>query len=310
MPENICFICNSSSTVDVDVNNLRKIVSCPRCKKYEIDRRVADKILDRGGLSEQQIANISSWIYHNDKPIIDQDNIDYLLNLPTPTVGEKARRFLAYIIKQYPTPGFYIKYIKIGDPLYLTITGCYNGIELTYIIKDYLFLTKKYLLHYTEDDNYRYIISPEGWAYIESLQELNPDSQIGFIAMWFDKKLDPFLHEIEKAILDAGYKPLRIDKKEHNNNIDDEIIASIRQSKFVVADFTGHRGGVYFEAGYAKGLGLEVVWLCNETDFDNLHFDTEHYSFIKWSEKDYAKLKKDLSNRIISTIGKGSYSPL
>src|SRR5712672_2679134 len=34
----------------------------------------------------------------------------------------------------------------------------------------------------------------------------------------------------------------------------DEIISQIRRSKFLIADFTGRRGGVYFEAGLAMGL--------------------------------------------------------
>ena len=59
---------------------------------------------------------------------------------------------------------------------------------------------------------------------------------------------------IETAISGAGYKPVRIDKHQHNNRIDDEIVAAIRQSRFVVADFTQQRGGVYFEAGLAMGL--------------------------------------------------------
>lgn len=48
---------------------------------------------------------------------------------------------------------------------------------------------------------------------------------------------------------------MMIGSKEHSNKIDDEIIGEIRRSAFIVADFTGHRGGVYFEAGFAMGLG-------------------------------------------------------
>jgi hypothetical protein len=34
------------------------------------------------------------------------------------------------------------------------------------------------------------------------------------------------------AIRDSGYEPMRIDRKEHINKIDDEIIAEIRRSCF------------------------------------------------------------------------------
>ncbi|MGB7512184.1 MAG: hypothetical protein WBP54_12970 [Pelodictyon phaeoclathratiforme] len=66
------------------------------------------------------------------------------------------------------------------------------------------------------------------------------------------------------GIMEAGYEPLRMDQGEHVNRIDDEIISQINSSKFVVADFTGHQGDVYFEAGYTFGIGLPVFWTCQQ----------------------------------------------
>ena len=57
---------------------------------------------------------------------------------------------------------------------------------------------------------------------------------------------------------DTGFRALRIDMKQFNEKICDHIIAEIRRSRFLIADVTGHRAGVYFEAGYAMGLGLPV----------------------------------------------------
>ena len=65
-----------------------------------------------------------------------------------------------------------------------------------------------------------------------------------------------------------------INQMEHVGKIDDEIIAQIRSSAFLVADFTGHRGGVYFEAGYAMGRDLPVpVWTCRKDEMAQLHFE-------------------------------------
>ena len=75
-----------------------------------------------------------------------------------------------------------------------------------------------------------------------------------------NRLIQPTRYGFQQGILEAGYDPVRIDHIEHINRIDDEIIAQINASRFVVADFTGHRGGVYFEAGYALGLGLPVFW--------------------------------------------------
>jgi nucleoside 2-deoxyribosyltransferase len=108
------------------------------------------------------------------------------------------------------------------------------------------------------------------------------------------------LKYIAKAFDDAGYQPLNISQKENNDKICDQIIAEIWESKFLIADFTGNRGGVYFEAGFAHGLDLPVIWLCREGDIKNVHFDVNHYNFIVW--KDGEELYRRLKDRIRATI--------
>jgi hypothetical protein len=124
--------------------------------------------------------------------------------------------------------------------------------------------------------------------------------------MWFDESMNDVWLAINEGIRAAGYEPLRIDQKQHNNKIDDEILAAIRRSKFVVSDFTKQRGGVYFEAGFARGLNLEVIWLCRQDELKEVHFDTRQYNFIVWETDKLPELSKNLQNRIEATIGRGS----
>ena len=62
---------------------------------------------------------------------------------------------------------------------------------------------------------------------------------------------------IETPSTSSVYGTLRLTVSGYNK-IDDEIVAEIRRSKFIIADFShgsdGARGGVYFEAGFAHGL--------------------------------------------------------
>ena len=139
-------------------------------------------------------------------------------------------------------------------------------------------------------------------------QAVNTESPQAFVAMWFHESTDSaYLEGVAPAIRDAGYQPLRIDQKEHNNKIDDEIIAEIRRSRFIVADFTqgdeGARGGVYYEAGFAHGLGLPVIFTCRQDGFDDLHFDTNHYNHIAWSTPE--ELREKLKNRILAVMNEG-----
>ena len=134
-------------------------------------------------------------------------------------------------------------------------------------------------------------------------QSANKDVSQCFVAMWFDDSMDQAYEEgIKKAVEEYGDKPLRVDQKQHLNKIDDEIIAEIRRSRFVVADFThdaekGVRGSVYYEAGFAYGLGLPVIYSCHKDLEKELHFDTRQYVHILW------KTPKDLYAELRDKIG-------
>jgi nucleoside 2-deoxyribosyltransferase len=123
--------------------------------------------------------------------------------------------------------------------------------------------------------------------------------------MWFNPLLRPDYDQgIEPAVSDAGYQAIRVDAQEFNSDVVERIIAGIRESRFVVADVTGQRNGVYFEGGFALGLGLPVIWMCREDEVEKLHFDTRQLNHIVW--KDSATIREKLSRRILATIGRGS----
>jgi hypothetical protein len=77
--------------------------------------------------------------------------------------------------------------------------------------------------------------------------------------------MDAAFDAIERSVKRCGYRPYRVDRESHNNKIDDEIIANIRISRLVVADLTGVRPNVFYEAGFAHGLGIPVLLTCNES---------------------------------------------
>lgn len=67
---------------------------------------------------------------------------------------------------------------------------------------------------------------------------------------------------------------------------------------------------MYFEAGFALGLGLQVIWTCKKSELDEkkIHFDTRQYNFVTWEENKLDEFKVALQNRIEATIGRGNFS--
>ncbi|SNB67767.1 hypothetical protein SAMN07250955_10644 [Arboricoccus pini] len=157
-------------------------------------------------------------------------------------------------------------------------------------------------------------LTVNGYERLEVLQTQPTVSLQGFVAMWFDTTMDDvYQRGIAPAIEDCRYTPMRIDRKEHINKIDDEIIAEIRRSRFMIADFTcgtisdGERkeaiarGGVYYEAGFARGLNIPVFWTCRKDMIEHVHFDTRQYAHILWEDPD--ELRKKLKNCIEAVLG-------
>ena len=142
-----------------------------------------------------------------------------------------------------------------------------------------------------------------GWEYLAALKQKTSESPQAFVAMSFDLSRRPiFDNGISPVEATTGFKMVRLDNVEHIERIDDRLLVEIRRSRFLVAEMTGHNRGVYFEAGYAMGLGLPVIWVCKDGEEKGLHFDTRQYNFILWKDED--DLKERLANRILAVIGK------
>ena len=142
-------------------------------------------------------------------------------------------------------------------------------------------------------------------------------SQQGFIAMWFDeairKKISP---AIEGAIQDAGYTPLLIIRDLRTHSIPDQIVHQLRQSRFVVADLTGRllgdsdelgRRNVYYEAGFAAGADLEVIFTCREDCYDEkkVASDIRHFHVVLWDDQNLESFRQELQGRILARVRPG-----
>ena len=167
-------------------------------------------------------------------------------------------------------PGQYLKIDTEHD--YPLFDGASRE-ELEYLIG---ILDEQQLFEYDAGQQ-GYRITASGWTFLEPQGGGAPGSC--FVAMAFGAEFDlAYDQASEPALKDCGFDSIRVDRVEHTENINDKIIADIRRSQFMVADFSGHlerrllRGRVR-----AGSLGKMVVWTCRKSDFrlDRVHFDTD-----------------------------------
>ncbi len=145
-------------------------------------------------------------------------------------------------------------------------------------------------------------ITFKGYNRIAELQRAPTlNARQAFVAMCFKPELlNAYTEGIAPAIRDCGFEPMRVDGAQHNEDINDFIIAQLRKSRFLVADFTGHRNGVYFEAGFMLGLERPVIFTCRQDQLGDAHFDTNHRNHVLWSTPE--ELRINLRTRIQASI--------
>ncbi len=297
-----CFFCDRDITYIGGTNPLIKNIKCPNCGTYSISDMMYSAY-SKGLKDDELVINkhlISGFIREMNELEIPlktiTSGVDYELfykNSFIPlTPLDKADKILKHIFRK---TSFYGEEIDLTQQY--AIAYARNSAEFINLIN------LLYEMQYISSKNSKgHFLTASGYKKIEELESRNKASKQAFVAMWFDDELkDIYDKYIYKAIDEAKFKPVRIDGKEHINKICDEIIAEIRKSRFIVADFTGQRGGVYYEAGFAHGLGIPVIWTCRKDDIEKLHFDIRQYNCIIWEtgQELYERLKARIEAVIV-----------
>jgi nucleoside 2-deoxyribosyltransferase len=243
--------------------------------------------------------------------VIDERLVPQLKGLAFPTFKERVEKYLSAIAHNQK---FLNDYFQPDHPQLLAVSCCASEEELSIILD---FLIDEALIvdphkPWNEPDHHsdrgpqdiKYRLTPKGHIYADDLRAKRASSSQGFIAMWFNDEMQGArMLGLEPGIRDAGYRPHRVDDAEHVDRIDDRILADIRRSLFIVADLTGHRGGVYYEAGFARGLDKPVFYTCREDHADRIHFDIRQFNCIIWTKAE--ELARRLTARVVSVLGEG-----
>jgi len=130
-----------------------------------------------------------------------------------------------------------------------------------------------------------------------------------FVASAFDHEDVDTIYDyaIRPVLKELRLNPFRVDRIEHNEDIDDRIFHLIDQSQLCIADLTFARPSVYYEAGYAFGTGKPVIYIARRDHFHarendivgnlRVHFDLQMKNIIPWTIPNEA-FKKRLRSRL------------
>jgi hypothetical protein len=304
MTEDSCGICTRPKEQGVTMRNAGKSdalsITCPRCGTYNL--LGSEVIADTYNWDAELRASLSCaarQAHEAGEPLTITSRNAAELAAPhmQARVADNLERLLQVAAKRAGRP-HRGAWFNLNDDI--PVIDCHSRDEFEWYIN---WLKQRNLAFQTGagPDNAQLTLSMEGWNQVQPLSRPGGIPGRCFVAMWFANETKAaYERGIEPAVKQAGFNAMRIDMKEHNNEIPDEIMAEIRNAQFVVADFTGQRNGVYYEAGFAMGLGRPVIWCCREDHIQYLHFDTNHRNHIPWSTPE--DLRDKLYKRIQATI--------
>jgi len=149
-----------------------------------------------------------------------------------------------------------------------------------------------------------------------------------FVAMAFGYgDADAVFDIISNAFPNIDFR--RVDRINHNSDIDDQIVTELKAADFVISDLTYARPSVYWEAGYAQGRPINVIYTARAdhigtrqkkliqsiieqwgesperaiieralTDAHRVHFDLQMRNIIDWKIPTDRKFLKRLKDRV------------
>ena len=238
MPNQIeCMFCKKQAEKLNDDKDILEI-KCTYCGEYTVtfefyknfprdNEKTIEKHIISGIIRERFERNL-----HKQK-ITDQNFTDILhsVNIPK-TIKQKFDKLILYLYRH--SKGFYDS-VEVGR--YPAICYAFDERELKYILK--VLGEERYI---DIVSNAVCVLKLKGVERAEELLSKQIDSNQCFVAMWFDEELEGVFEKyisiaIEAKTLDGkeipnerGYKAIKIDMKEFNDEIIDNIISEKRKA--------------------------------------------------------------------------------
>jgi hypothetical protein len=300
MVEATCMVCGSnrpqSAVYGHAVHERVVKIDCPECGPFIATGSLSDRPLIERDVSESDRQHVSGWIRDRwrrgeENIVVSRERADLVMKeVPRLTPAEKVDRLVILLARLSRVPGEEIDRVSIRPSDAWAETPAELSIYNERLIDRHLI------------DSFerapRYRLTFNGWAEADRLAHLRIGTGTrAFVAMSFDPSLDEtYLQGLASGVKAASFEPFRMKEDIHSERIDARIIAELRACRFVVADVTLNRPAVYYEAGYAHGLGKTVIWTCRKDWEDKMCFDTRQFLHILWDEP------ADLRSQLIPVI--------
>lgn len=310
-----CPVCGTADTAEYPKNGDKNRFDCKRCGEFDISGTALATLPDqlrqgvhRAALLSHDIRRMSERKKH---PFISTDTLDSVWKVDRlPPPQEQSDDLILLIGDSQLTPEQPIRlaclYVNawigasLPDAKFRTLNW-----HLRHLYKSGLLESVE-----TDHDSFNPVgmfqLTMSGWNNYAALKKVQNDSKVAFMAMKFgDEELNRVVSECFKpAVAATGFTLRLLTDGQGAGLIDDQLRAAILQSRFILADLSHSNNGAYWEAGFAEGLNLPVIYTCKENVWKKkkTHFDTNHMNTIIWHANNLNETAQKLKATIRATL--------
>ena len=288
------------------------MVNCEDCGKLQIDGLLLPELTDRLSRDLRLRPRLRHWLRkrsdRTQKLVLEREMLEKIFSQPPPAPREMADNLIRVL----------------GDTLVerslgrserhdladlVPVIGAFDensaGFVISELCKEGLIFPKEL----TAGDPM--LLSFRGWDRYYELQRSHSEGPIAFMAMPFN---DPLLDRVfescfKPAANRAGFLLRRIIDNQGAGLIDNQLRVEIRKARFLISELSGNNAGAYWEAGFAEGLGKQVIYTCEKSLFEDKHnrgsrphFDTNHCVTVPWEEANLDSAAHRLTATIRETL--------
>jgi hypothetical protein len=308
-----CPICNETLNSKVEkTEGPTASYDCPRCGKFILFGTMVDSIgntwfdLYRRSVLSHKL-RCRQRVGESPITIVEAELKDWRLDDPLPSPAEQADRLIQWIGEHQGPPGEHIQLpvSEVSAWIGATISKDFNK-GLDWILRQD---EVKRLLDFAGRARGMYDLlwlTMAGWERYEAIKRAQVESRRVLMAMKFhDDELNRVVNDYFKpAVARAEFELRLLTDGQPAGLIDDQLRVALRTSRFVIADLTHGSKGAYWEAGFAEGLGLPVIYTCRKKEWtaQKSHFDTNHLVTIVWDPENLDDAAKNLTATIRATL--------
>lgn len=305
MNPSTCSLCDQpAQIVHSDYSRGVDLVACERCGQYEITEDLKHFTSQLSGVKRYILSGLCrEQLETGQKPplLMTTNLVELMARFPVPNMEDldaKLEKLLAAIKRRSDHFG---KMVELDFDRDYPLAYADSGEEFFAFVEQ---LTRDGLLEQRQEDTRtKYVVlTADGWKYFSRIAA-DERSKQGFVAAWFDPSTDDNIAAIKSAIEECGFNAMCIKTEHYKETIMDKALGEIRRSRFAVVDLTGNRGSVFYEAGFARALDIEAIYVYRDGEAvagSQLEFYVRHYQCHKYSNPE--ELREIVINAIRSRI--------